>query len=148
MKISTRGRYGLRIMIDLALHADDGLVLLRDIAARQEISEKYLWQIIVPLKSAGLVASVRGSHGGYRLARDPSLITLRDIVCTLEGPLSVVECVQYPEACSRSGACVSRDVWSEVSEKIQDILQSLTLADMVERSKGRDKEVKSASGKD
>lgn len=148
MKISTRGRYGLRIMIDLALHAGEGLVLLRDIAARQEVSEKYLWQLIVPLKAAGLVASVRGSHGGYRLARDPSQITLRDIICTLEGPLSVVECVQYPDACSRSETCVSRDVWTEVSDKIRDILQSLTLADMVERSRRKDSGGRNASQKD
>lgn len=110
-------------------------MLLRDIAERQEISEKYIWQLIVPLKAAGLIASVRGAHGGYRLAKDLANITLRDIVCTLEGPLSVVECVHYPEVCSRADICVSRDVWSEVSEKMQDILQSLTLADMVERSR-------------
>lgn len=122
-------------MIDLALHTGEGLVLLRDIAERQEISEKYIWQLIVPLKAAGLIASVRGAHGGYRLAKDLANITLRDIVCTLEGPLSVVECVHYPEVCSRADICVSRDVWSEVSEKMQDILQSLTLADMVERSR-------------
>ncbi len=124
-------------MIDLAIHTGEGLVLLRDIAARQEISEKYLWQLIVPLKTAGLIASVRGSHGGYRLARDPATVTLLDIICTLEGPLSIVDCVQYPESCSRADTCVSRDVWSEVSDKIQDMLKSLTLADMVERSRGR-----------
>jgi len=135
MKLSTKGRYGARLMLDLALHYEEGLILLKDIAKRQEISEKYLWQLIPPLKNAGLINSTRGAHGGYMLAKPPAQITLKEIVVTLEGPMCLVECVDNPSLCSRVDTCVSRDVWHEVSEKILQTLESFTLENMVEKQK-------------
>ena len=135
MKLSTKGRYGVRLMVDLALRYGEGPILLKDIAERQEISEKYLWQLISPLKSAGLINSTRGAHGGYMLAKPPAQITLKEIVVTLEGPMCLVECVDNPSLCSRADTCVSRDIWHQVSEKILQTLESVTLEYMVEKQK-------------
>ncbi len=127
MKLSTKGRYSVRFMIDLALHYGEGPVLLKDIAERQEISDKYLWQLIPPLKNVGLVTSFRGAHGGYTLAKSPEEISLKDIVTTVEGPLHLVDCVDDPSMCNRADTCVSRDLWDEVAHKISDVLESYTL---------------------
>jgi Rrf2 family protein len=135
MKLSTKGRYGVRLMVDLALHYGEGPILLKDIAERQEVSEKYLWQLISSLKNTGLINSTRGAYGGYNLAKSPAQITLKEIVVTLEGPISLVECVDTPSVCSRSDTCVSRDVWHEVSEKILQTLESITLEYLVEKQK-------------
>jgi len=124
-------------MLDLALHYGEGPVFLKDIAGRQEISEKYLWHLIVPLKTARLINSTRGSHGGYVLAKQPSEITLKDIVHVLEGPLCLVECVDNPSICNRAQTCAARDVWCEVSGKILQTLNSITLEEMVERQKSK-----------
>ena len=137
MKLSTKGRYGTRLMIDLASHFGQGPILLRDIATRQEVSEKYLWHTIPPLKNAGLIVTTRGAHGGYELAKPPHAITLKDIIVVLEGPINLVECVETIDSCHRINICVTRDVWKEVSEKISETLESMTLADMVERQRGR-----------
>jgi Rrf2 family protein len=133
MKISTKGRYGIRLMLDLALNEGKGPVALKDIAARQKISEKYLWRLIDPLKAAGLVQSIRGSHGGYLLARDSARITMKAIVTVLEGPLCLVDCVEQPSACERSERCVVRDVWQEASRALAETLQATTLKDILER---------------
>ena len=133
MKLSTRGRYGTRFMLDLALHYGRGPLLLREISDRQEISIKYLEQLIPPLKAAGLVKSTRGPHGGYQLGRPPSEIALLEIIRVLEGSTSVTECVEDPDSCSRSTACVTREVWGEVSGKIEEVLEAVTLERMVER---------------
>ena len=133
MRLSTRGRYGVRLMLDLALHYGQGPVLLKEIASRQEISEKYLWHLIPPLKNAGLINATRGPHGGYTLARPPLQITLEHIISVVEGPISLVKCVDNQTFCTRVDICIARDIWDEVSEKITDILASITLADMVER---------------
>ncbi|HYA41249.1 MAG TPA: Rrf2 family transcriptional regulator [Syntrophobacteraceae bacterium] len=133
MKMSTKGRYGVRLMFDLALHAGQVPVTLKDIAARQEISEKYLSNIIPLLKNAGLVNSVRGSQGGYSLARPPREITLKDILLVLEGSMCLVECTEKPMLCQRSGDCPAREVWSEVAGKMLEALESFTLESMVER---------------
>ena len=135
MKLSTKGRYGVRLMFDLALQAGDGPVTLKDIAARQEISEKYLSNLIPLLKNAGFVHSVRGSQGGYTLARPPRDITLKDILLALEGPMCLVECTEKPLLCQRSGECLMRDVWSEVTGKMLDALESFTLEALMERQK-------------
>jgi len=132
MKLSTRGRYGVRLMLDLALNGGNGPVLLREIAHRQEISEKYLWQVINPLKAAGLISSVRGAHGGYLLAQKPADINLRNILNVLEGPLCLVECVHNAAGCDRSPTCITREVWAEASQGILKALEGITLADMVE----------------
>jgi len=137
MKLSTRGRYGVRIMLELALHFGEGPVLLKDIAERQNISEKYLWHLINPLKTMGLIKSIRGAHGGYVLAKNPAEINLRQILRILEGSLCLVDCVDDPAACDRSESCITRDIWSETSENISQTLESVTLEKMVERHKRR-----------
>src|SRR5450759_2500949 len=96
MKLSTKGRYGVRLMLDLASHFGEGPVILKQISQREEISEKYLWQLINPLKSVGLVRATRGAHGGYVLAKTPSEITVKDILQVVEGSLCIVECVEKP----------------------------------------------------
>jgi Rrf2 family protein len=133
MKMSTKGRYGVRLMLELALHYGQGPVFLKDIAEKQGISEKYLWQLIAPLKAAGLVNSLRGAHGGYILAKPPAQVTLKDIVVILEGSLSAVECVAVPKSCARMQMCITRDIWKEVSEKIAQVLEAITLQQMVDR---------------
>ena len=135
MKLSTKGRYGVRLMFDLAIHAGDGPVTLKDIAARQEISEKYLSNLIPLLKSAGFVHSIRGSRGGYTLARTPRDITLKDILLALEESMCLVECTEKPLLCQRSEECLMRDVWSEVTGKMLDALESFTLEGLMERQK-------------
>jgi Rrf2 family transcriptional regulator, cysteine metabolism repressor len=137
MKLSTRGRYGVRLMLELALHFGEGPVMLKDIAERQAISEKYLWHLINPLKSIGLIKSIRGPHGGYVLAKDPAEINLRDILRILEGSLCLVDCVDDPASCDRSDTCVTRDIWSETSKNISQTLESVTLGKMVEKHKHR-----------
>ena len=138
MKLSTKGRYGVRLMLDLAVHAGNGPVSLRDIAARQEISEKYLSNIIPPLKSAGLLRAARGARGGYVLARSPREITLKDILLVLEGPMCLVECTEQPELCVRSDDCLVRDIWAEVAGKMLEALDSFTLESMIEKKKQRE----------
>ena len=139
MRISTKGRYGARLMLELALHYEKGTVLLKDIAKNQEISEGYLEHLLPVLKAAGLITSSRGAHGGYALARDPSEITLKDVVQSLEGSLFPVECVDTPAVCQRIKSCITRDVWRELGEKISQTLDSVTLKDMVERQKDKKK---------
>lgn len=133
MKLSTKGRYGVRLMLDLALHAARRPVTLKDIAARQEISEKYLSNLISLLKNAGFVRSVRGPQGGYALARPPRDITLKDILLVLEGSMCLVECAEKPRLCPRSEQCLMRDIWSEVTLKMREALESFTLQAMMER---------------
>jgi len=133
LKLSTRGRYGVRLMLDIALHCAEGPVSLRAISKRQDITEKYLWHLINPLKSAGLIESIRGAHGGYVLAKPLSDISIKEIVHSLEGPLTLVECVEKPGGCSKYQSCVARDVWKEVADKISEILESITLKDIVEK---------------
>ena len=125
----------MRLMLDLALHYGEGPILLRDIAERQGISEKYLWQLINPLKTTGLVNSQRGAHGGYVLGKAPEAISLKAILQILEGPLCLVDCVDNPALCERAPSCISRDIWGEASKNMQQTLEDTTLAAMVERQK-------------
>jgi Rrf2 family protein len=127
-------------MLELALHYEKGPVFLRDIARAEEISEKYLGQIIIPLKSSGLVNSSRGARGGYMLARPPAAVTVRDIVDSLEGGISVVECVQNPSVCSRVGLCATRTVWASLEEKISETLSSVTLEDLISKCRLNERE--------
>ena len=133
MRISTRARYGLRLMLDLALKYGKGPIFLKEVSKSQEISEKYLGQIIMPLKAAGLVKSYRGAHGGYTLNREPEKITLREIVTTLEGDLNLVECVGDPSSCERFAGCVAQQVWCDVARAVLGTLEGITLADLAER---------------
>jgi Rrf2 family protein len=118
-------------MVDLAVKHGKGPILLKDVSRSQEISEKYLSQIIIPLKTAGLVKSFRGAHGGYTLQRDPDKINLLDVVSALEGDLSLVECVTAPASCHRTDVCVTQGVWCQVSRAIAETLARVTLADLV-----------------
>jgi len=135
MKLSTRSRYGVRLMLELALNSTRSSVYLREIAKEEEISEKYLSLIIIPLKAAGLVNSQRGAHGGYTLAKPASEITLKEIVDVLEGDTCLVDCVKNPKSCSRADTCASRDLWTTLSDSISQTLGSITLEDLVKKSR-------------
>jgi len=127
MKVTTKGRYGLRILLDVALHQGAGAVALSEISKRQTISRQYLWQVINPLKTAGLLHATRGAHGGYVLARPPDAISLWDVVTILEGPVSVTDCADAAETCPRSSACLARSAWIEVDAKLAQALKGITL---------------------
>ena len=135
MKISTRGRYGTRMMLDLAAHHDQGPTPLREIAKRQDLSVKYLEQLIIPLKAAGYIRSVRGARGGYTLARKPDKISVGQIIKVLEGGLSLVDCVEDPKVCEREKNCPTRDIWLRMSERLLEELSSLTLRDVLDGKK-------------
>ncbi len=132
MKISTRARYGVRLMIALAAQYGQGPVNLKDVARREEISEKYLGLIAIPLRSTGLIKSSRGAHGGYTLAREPARITLREIIGAIEGETCLVDCINNPSACRRFEVCASRELWSILNGKIADVLDSFTLSTLVD----------------
>ena len=133
MKLSTRGRYGLRAMVDLAQHDGEGEILLKDVAKRQGVSLKYLEQLITPLRAAGLVRGVRGARGGYRLARNPEDIHLVDILQALEGSLSLAECSDKPEECKRNRSCVTFELWNEIHTAVLSVLAGRNLASLARR---------------
>ncbi len=135
MKFSTKARYGMRALIDIAIHQKEGPVRLGDVAQRQEVSEKYLEHLFRQLKSVGLVRSVRGAKGGYCLARPPEEITLLEIINALEGTVTPVNCVDDEQICSRTPQCVTREVWIELKQIIEEYLSSKTLADLVKRQR-------------
>lgn len=134
MKLSTRGRYGLRAMLDLALHNSEGQVALKNIAERQNISENYLEQLFAGLKRAGLVKSIRGPQGGYVLAQDMEDITVGDILRALEGSLAPVDCMMetQPAECERANCCATRLVWGKIRDSINEVVDSITLKNLVE----------------
>ena len=135
MKLSTRGRYGLKAMFDLALNYGDGPISLTSIAERQAISVNYLEQLISPLKKAMLVESVRGAQGGYMLAKNPDLITVGVILTTLEGPLAPTDCVVVDgddEMCDHSSYCVTKVIYEKIYESISNVVNSITLQHMID----------------
>lgn len=134
MKLSTRVRYGVRLMVELAERYGEGPVFLKDIASGQGISEKYLSLIVIPLRTAGLVFSARGANGGYTLSRDPKTISLKDVVDVLEGEPCLVDCVRDPSSCDRTSHCSSRGVWQRVGDRISEALSEVTLAQMADGS--------------
>ena len=142
MKLSTKGRYATRAMLDLAINQGEGPVLLKDIAQRQQISLSYLEHLVTPLIAGGLIRSTRGARGGVSLAKSPEEIKLSEVIQLLEGSLAPVECVNNPELCSRSELCVTRDVWSELKKAMNGVLESTTLQDLVERQKGKGRTAK------
>jgi len=125
------------MMVDLAIHYGGNPVLLKDVACRQEISEKYLSLIVIPLRNAGLIQSTRGARGGYRLNRKPDDINILDIITVLEGKISLVDCIGHKNECVKAGDCAARDVWEALSKSISDTLADVTLQELVE--KNRDK---------
>lgn len=133
MKISTKGRYALRLMLDLAGNGGERPVSLRDVARRQAISDKYLEQIVTPLSRAGLVRSVRGAGGGYLLTRAPADYTVGDILRPLEGDLAPVECATDADFCQRCGECVTVELWQEIHQAVSQVVDNTTLADLVVR---------------
>ena len=135
MKLSTRSRYGTRLMLDMAQHYGEGPIQLWEIAKRQDVSVKYLEQIIIPLKRAGYIKSVRGPKGGHILTKPPNRITVGEIVALLEDSTCLVECCEDIKICKRIDICPTRLIWKDVSEMIFDRLQSITLAELVERAK-------------
>jgi len=139
IRLSTKGRYGTRAMLELALSRDNGPVLLKEIAGRQGISIKYLEQIMPSLKSAGLVNSARGASGGYFLARPSNSINIREIVEALEGPVKLTDCVGDDDICPDARLCVTRDLWDEVSGSISKLLGSRTLEDLAEKHREKQK---------
>ena len=138
MKISTKGRYGIRALLDLALHQGEEPVLLKNIAKRQEISLPYLERLITPLIAAGIVKSTRGARGGVLLLKPPAEIKLIEVVELLEGSVAPVDCVNNPKICSRSAHCATRDVWIEIKKAMIHILDCTTLQDLAERQKRKE----------
>ncbi len=134
MKISAKGRYGARAALELSLRYGSGPVMVREISESQEISARYLEHILNTLRTSGLVISTRGAKGGYELAKDPSEITLGDIIRSLEGPLDVVSCTGDYE-CKRVAECATYYVWEEIKETIEKVLNSVTLKILAERQR-------------
>lgn len=132
MKLSTRAKYGMRALLDIAQNSGQGPVLLKDIAGRQGISKHYLENLLVVLRLASLVKSSRGARGGFVLARPPSQIRLDEVIHVLEGSTSLVECVDNPAMCSISHSCVTYKVWKEASGALTSVLRSKTLQDLVD----------------
>src|SRR5574344_108914 len=135
LKISTKGRYALRLMLDLAIHSNGENVPIKAIAARQDISEKYLEQIINILNKAGFVRSVRGSNGGYRLAKAPKDYTVGMILRLTEGSLAPVSCVEEGDICERAGGCATHFVWEKLNDAINSVVDNITLEDLVEQDR-------------
>lgn len=132
MKISTKGRYALRMLLDLALHQEDGFVALKDIAARQEISKKYLEQIVPFLSRAGFLKTNRGYQGGYMLANSPDAYTVGEILRVTEGNLAPISCLEHSEnECPRSEQCMSLYVWEGLYRTITEYVDSITLQDII-----------------
>jgi len=144
IKLSTKGRYGTRLMLNLALHYQRGneAVILKNISNEEEISIRYLEQIIIPLKIARLVKSIRGAGGGYTLARPPSKIKLSEILQALEGPCCLVECVEDKDYCLRTPKCATHEVWKEATNLLRNYFKSLNLLDLIEISKKKNPEIK------
>lgn len=135
MKLSTKSRYASRALIELGFQYGEGPVKLKDISANQDISLKYLEQVMFPLRVGGYVKTMKGSQGGYILARHPESITLLEIVECVEGPIAPVDCVDNAELCERSKQCVTRDAWIGLKNVIRSELGSITLAELVEKQK-------------
>ena len=133
LKISTKGRYGLRSMIELANHYDKGPVLREVVAQNQNISKEYIHNIFTILRNAGLVLSVRGQHGGFILAKHPSKIHILEILEILEGPLAPVDCLKNKKICKRSSKCMTINFWSDLSKSVSDFLGSMTLEGFIKK---------------
>lgn len=143
MKMSTKGRYGLRLMIELAAEYGRGPVLMGVLAERQQISVKYIPVLVGGLKAAGLVRATRGANGGYELAQDPATLTAYEVISALEGDLNPVDCLGDPSCCPRTELCAARDLWCELGTAIRDTLSRHTLKSLAERQ--REKAVGAAS---
>lgn len=135
MKLSTKGRYGLRALIDLALYSENETVSIQSIARRQNISDSYLEQLMRKLRSAGLIVSVRGAQGGYKLARPANEISVGDVLRALEGSLEAVTCGGEDNSCQGADLCVTKFVWERINNSIRDTVDSIKLSQLVEESR-------------
>ena len=135
MKLSTRSRYGTRMMLDMAQHYDEEPIQIGDIARRVDVSVKYLEQLVIPLKKADYVKSLRGAKGGHMLSRPPNEITVGEIVKVLEGGINLTECVGNPKACEKHKNCPTRNIWEEATKAIFDKLNAITLSEIIECEK-------------
>ena len=135
MKLSTRGRYGIHAMYDLAVNYGAGPQSIKSIAERQGVPEAYLEQLIAMLRRSGLVISNRGAQGGYRLSREPREITVGDVLRALEGGLNLLECLDEEDACGKSCACASRLVWMKIRDGLHQVVDGISLQDMIDEQK-------------
>lgn len=134
MRLSTRGRYGLKAMHNLALRYGDGPITLKSIAEQEDISESYLEQIFLVLKNESILTSIRGPKGGYMLAKEPSKITVGQVLRALEGDLSPAECVVDNYSCSQDNTCVTKEIWERIKDSVDSVVDSITLQDMVNKT--------------
>ena len=135
MKVSTKGDYGVRALIELAHCYGQGPMQSAEIASRQEIPETYLDQLLTTLRRAGFIRSVRGPQGGHALIREPGEVKLSEVMEALEGSLAPLACVDDPESCTKSGGCVQRDVWEQVRDATRAILENVTIGDLAEKER-------------
>ena len=135
MKLSTRSRYGTRMMLDMAQRYNEGPVQIGDIARRVDVSVKYLEQLVIPLKKADYVKSLRGAKGGHMLSRPPNEITVGEIVGVLEGRIDLTDCVGNPKACKKYKDCLTRSIWEEATKAMFDKLNSITLSQIIDCDK-------------
>ncbi len=131
MKLSTKGRYGVKAMVDLAMHYGDTPVSIKTISQRQNISEYYLEQLFSPLRKANLIKSIRGAQGGYVLNRAPEDITVADVMNVLEGPVEIAECIEGTD-CDNIDFCATRLLWEKIKNSIDEVMKSITLQDIVD----------------
>lgn len=131
MKLSTKGRYGVKAMVDLAIHYGNEPVSIKIISERQNISEYYLEQLFSPLRKGNLINSIRGAQGGYILSREPKLITIREILDILEGPVEISDCIDE-STCNNIDCCATRLLWVKIKESIEKVTESITLQDMLD----------------
>ncbi len=135
MKVSTKGDYGVRALVELAHHYGEGPVQSATIASRQEVPEPYLDQLLTTLRRAGFIRSVRGPQGGHALIREPGEVKLSEVMEALEGSLAPIACVDDPESCTKSGGCVQRGVWEQVRDATRAILENVTIGDLAEKER-------------
>ncbi|MEW6618473.1 MAG: Rrf2 family transcriptional regulator [bacterium] len=136
MRLTTKGRYGLRVMIDMSLHEGDEWLSVNDISKRQNISFPYVEQLVVQLKKAGLVESIRGPQGGYRLSKPASEISAGEVIRIVEGPLEIVHCAgKTKEECERSGKCATQILWTKISQQMAQILDNISLKELAKWEK-------------
>jgi len=142
MKLSTKGKYGVRALFEIAKHYGKGPLSIKEIAGRQQISLSYLEQILHRLGKAGIIESVRGPHGGYALARKPAGLTIGDVVRALEGPIALSHCLAPGKnsSCRQTDDCVARSVWAQVGEKIEMALDSISFEDLLRQYRGKERD--------
>ncbi len=140
MKVSTKGRYGLRVMIELALRHGQGPVMMDTIARCTAVSRKYLYNLLTGLKTAGLVRATRGAGGGFELTREPATINVEQVIRVLEGPLDLVDCTAGDAACDRQQHCVARGVWIEMGRALQQVMAGLDLQQLADRQRAKTEE--------